>query len=317
MHRLDANGDGKLSADELRCAQRVLRKYDLNEDESLDLAELLSGAPDRKPGPPSLKAGRVGEKDAVLRIDLGAKPGARLRNNGGREAQLRSLGGWSYRLRGPGARWWLTFRAERAAPDVRSAGDFLVAQFKAALGGNKNLSKTDLEEDATLAGFLDLFPYADRDGDGRLSLAELERYLRLVEAGLRAQVWVTATDRGRSPFHFLDRDGDGRLSCRELLSATDLLGGKAEIVGLPHQFDLAFGGPPVRVWGGVAVPTAKLPPRKVAAMAVPAWFRAMDRNGDGFVSRAEFIGPPEVFRELDADGDGLISAAEAARASGR
>jgi hypothetical protein len=41
----------------------------------------------------------------------------------------------------------------------------------------------------------------------------------------------------------------------------------------------------------------------------------MDRNGDGVVSRREFLGPPEVFRELDTDGDGVISAAEAARAS--
>jgi hypothetical protein len=39
----------------------------------------------------------------------------------------------------------------------------------------------------------------------------------------------------------------------------------------------------------------------------------MDRNGDGYVSRREFLGPEELFHKLDADGDGLISAEEAER----
>jgi hypothetical protein len=43
----------------------------------------------------------------------------------------------------------------------------------------------------------------------------------------------------------------------------------------------------------------------------PAWFRAMDRNGDGDVSRREWLGTAEEFRRLDKDGDGLISAKEA------
>lgn len=42
----------------------------------------------------------------------------------------------------------------------------------------------------------------------------------------------------------------------------------------------------------------------------------MDRNGDGDVSRREFIGPPEVFDQLDLDWDGLLDAWEAALAWG-
>jgi hypothetical protein len=219
-----------------------------------------------------------------------------------------------YRLRGPGGHWWLTFRAERDAPDMRSAGEFLVAQFKTALGDSRSLSRAALEEDATLAGFLDLLPYADKDGDGGLSLAELEDYLRLVEAGMRAQVWVTATDREKNPFPFLDRDGDDRLNYREQLLAINLLGGKLEMTGLPDQVDLTFGGPPVKSWGGVAIPASKHSSRRAAVAGGPAWFRAMDRNGDGVISPGEFLGPPELFRQLDTDGDGVISAAEAARA---
>jgi hypothetical protein len=37
----------------------------------------------------------------------------------------------------------------------------------------------------------------------------------------------------------------------------------------------------------------------------------MDRNGDGDVSRREFLGTDEQFREIDTDGDGLISVEEA------
>src|SRR5207245_2190078 len=43
----------------------------------------------------------------------------------------------------------------------------------------------------------------------------------------------------------------------------------------------------------------------------PVWFRKMDRNGDGDVSRKEFLGTDADFRRIDTDGDGLISVEEA------
>jgi Ca2+-binding EF-hand superfamily protein len=44
----------------------------------------------------------------------------------------------------------------------------------------------------------------------------------------------------------------------------------------------------------------------------PDWFRRMDRNQDGDVSKREFPGTARQFAQLDSDGDGLISGAEAA-----
>jgi hypothetical protein len=43
----------------------------------------------------------------------------------------------------------------------------------------------------------------------------------------------------------------------------------------------------------------------------PLWFRKMDRNGDGDVSRVEWLGAREDFDRMDTDRDGLVSAAEA------
>ena len=51
----------------------------------------------------------------------------------------------------------------------------------------------------------------------------------------------------------------------------------------------------------------RAPPRQ----AGPLWFHKMDRNGDGDVSRKEWLGTEEAFNEIDTDGDGLISAEEA------
>ena len=43
----------------------------------------------------------------------------------------------------------------------------------------------------------------------------------------------------------------------------------------------------------------------------PVWFRKMDRNADGDVSKAEFLGDAADFARIDANGDGLISLDEA------
>jgi Ca2+-binding EF-hand superfamily protein len=316
---LNADGDGQLTSAELNRMPRALGKFDLNDDEYLDLAELLAGADDvrRSPAARLRVLSAADQGNAELRVDFGTKGRATLVGSGTGSLRLvpAAAQGDPYRLDG-GGRWWLTFRAVQGRANVRSAGDFLIAQFKAALGNATSLAKADMQEDAALAGFLDLLPYADRNGDNRLSLAELKAYLDLVLLGMGAQVWVTATDRDCNLFPFLDHDGDGRLSYREQIAAAELLGGRTALKGLPAQFELSFGGPAVKSWGGVAIPAVRRPRAGPTDLrGAPAWFRAMDRNGDGVLSPREFLGPPELFRQLDVDGDGVISIAEAARAA--
>ena len=121
---------------------------------------------------------------------------------------------------------------------------------------------------------------------------------------------LTILDHGRGLFELLDADRDGVLSVRELRSAWRRLAaagclqeGALDRSLLPRQLRCVVSRG--RPSGGRTPPTRG-----------PAWFRAMDRNGDGDVSRREFLGSDEEFRRLDADGDGLISAEEAERAEG-
>jgi Ca2+-binding EF-hand superfamily protein len=322
LRRLDADNDGKLTRAGWQRAPHALRKYDLNEDEFLDLAELIT-SPVSVPriDYDQVKRSEIGkERDTVLRLDVGVKAKDPIIE--GKSAKLVRLvaapvSGSLHRLYGPEGRWLMAFRSARTVPDVGSAREFIVAQFKTALGERVALTKADLEQDPALSALLELFRYADRNGDEQLSLAELEGYFKLVERGMRAQVWIKVMDHGQNPFYFLDTDGDGRLSYRELARASDLMNNDtAEATGLPRQFQLSFGGPSVRSWGGVPVPGVMKRPPTVGAdtSLAPRWFQVMDGNGDGVISPREFVGPPEVFRKLDADGDGVISPEEARRA---
>ncbi len=52
---------------------------------------------------------------------------------------------------------------------------------------------------------------------------------------------------------------------------------------------------------------------RTALADAPRWFVRADFNGDGDVSRREFLGTREQFSNLDANGDGFISADEAGK----
>ena len=111
----------------------------------------------------------------------------------------------------------------------------------------------------------------------------------------------------------LDENRDGRLSRRELRTAWARLSalegpGAAEVtkgviqptmaVRLTRTLDRGVAFRPDQVV--FSEPQPRVPTKR------PVVFRKMDRNGDGDVSRAEFLGTRASFDAIDADHDDLV-----------
>jgi len=288
-----------------------LRRFDLNDDEFLDLTEITAATDQRDVGrePHDANLSADASTPAVLHMNLEANTlSAKLQaRKQFRLMQPGSTGGL-YRLHVANS-CAIVFKTTRGEPDLRSTREFLLSQLETALGTRDALSKADIEEDVALSGLAEVLVFADRNNDGRLGLGELTKYLDLIDNGVRAQHWIKITDRARNPFSYLDADGDGRLNLREL---RDLKG----LGNLPRQFQMTLSAPTGVVWGAVHIPARAAPSsaRPLAKMASPRWFKAMDSNNDGLLSPREFLGPPVQFQKLDRDSDGLISDAEAQQA---
>jgi Ca2+-binding EF-hand superfamily protein len=193
---------------------------------------------------------------------------------------------------------------------------------------NGYLDKNEANQSQRFRG---LFGIMDRDGDGKLFEKEITAYLEqtkgLQEAASRGCVSLTVKDQGRGLFDMADANGDGRLGVREMRQMVKLIDqldrdgdgwiGEGEI---PHKYrlDVTQGpangnpfAPQVVALTKATMRESAPPPSRTGG---PVWFRKMDRNNDGDVSRREFLGTDEEFCRIDTDGDGLISTEEAERA---
>lgn len=165
-----------------------------------------------------------------------------------------------------------------------------------------------------------LFDAADANGDGKLTKAEFDAFFDMQDEFRSLSLAVTPAVQTPTLFQLLDDNQDGRLSVRELRTAWDRLivleppGSevvtRAAIqptvsVRLLQTFD-RFAANQFQVEIDVSMQNRAPFPQKG-----PLWFRKMDRNGDGDVSRTEFLGTKEEFDAIDTDHDGLISLEEA------
>jgi Ca2+-binding EF-hand superfamily protein len=294
--RLDVDGDGELDAEEL--GRFAARPADL--EFIVRLGKRAAGEPPvalvERSGMPLAKA---------VRTPRGGAP-------------LLDLGNTRLELGGPaGSDSSVVF-------DIRQQ---YIAQFKAA--DKDNNGYLDRNEARQSPFFNNTFALMDRDGDGKLYLKEVLAYLDAMKdlsaAATASIVSLSASDQGKGLFDLLDHDGDGRLSARELRGLPKLIEmldrngdgmlGKDEI---PRRYRAEFNRGPANGGGGgrlfraVAISSVYPGPRPLPQRtAGPLWFRKMDRNRDGDVSRREFLGTDEEFKKIDTDGDGLISLEEA------
>ena len=141
---------------------------------------------------------------------------------------------------------------------------------------------------------------------------------------------LVLTNQSRGLFDLLDVNRDGRLGVRETRRAPELLkgldrDGKGYLTqaDVPHTYRVLLRRGPADQ--GLNNPAALVSlylgggrrESEPVMTTGPAWFRKLDRNRDGDVSRQEFLFSKEAFRRLDTDGDGLISEEEAKKAEPR
>lgn len=307
LKRYDRDNDRKLSRKEISLEKAAFERLDRNGDGALDAAELAEW----RNLPPAL--------ELIVPLESGSRKDMLiLPESDGKPNHLAALLPPS---RDGAVRIPLDEKQLELAR--RSSGTTqrqnLLKQFDGMAGKNGILGEKGIYQPPFT--FVALLRLADRNADNQLSHKELADFLELQEKFFFRSSYLTVVDRGPSLFEFLDADHDGRLSPRELRSAWPRLApwdrdGKGGLSRqqVPRQFQLVLSH---------GQPRTNLPPNAPGYGDLPLfrdrsrgprWFRKMDRNDDGDISQAEFLGTREQFRRLDADGDGLIDADEAERA---
>ena len=299
--RYDLNGDRQLtSPDEVVFPQSLFSEADVNHDQRLDAAELSTYLAKHIDVELTFSFGRQGSVDGwgILADDV------RVRKKIG--------GGFKVTL----ADAAIDFRRNNRNP-AENTPPVNLAMYDQ--DGNGYLDASEAQ-----VGDLAAYPFVeiDVDADGKIFAAELEEFLLRRSQLAARQILLEVSDQGQELFTLLDENQDGLLSPRELrqaaatLSVRDLnRNGLIEAGELSHevQMEIGRGLDPLGLVGPINRSRSRSPER--TADDGPLWFRKMDRNGDGDISRQEFSGSSSQFAALDRDGDGLISLAEGLAAS--
>ncbi len=315
--------DSKLSAEEFAIGESAFASADANKDGLLTADELRTYLE---------KAPRDAIIDVSLSPDASGHASARVRGGDGGPPPagmtVRQLGEEAVEIDLGTIR--LDLIADDGAGALEAARKGFQERFKAAdsdANGYLEPDEVGVGDNGLPSPFAGLFKSLDRDDDNKVYHNEIDDFLAQQAAAARGRVIMTASNEGRALFGMLDLDRDRRLGAREVLetfarlSACDRdTNGRVTPEEIPHHIALTLTRGDLSALlmaplpnGVVAANNARtLPtPRPTRPAAGPTWFRKMDRNRDGDVSRREFLGTREQFARLDTDHDGLIGPAEA------
>lgn len=348
--KLDTDRDGKLDRAELLAARRIVAPLDLDDDDLVSQSELVGnifyqGPLAMTPSPPHglahgglpffsvvpgapaemvtdllrkrYKHAVAADPDLVLEVPLDdpSRPLRKLVGPSDGMVYVATPRGETLRLDG----WVIDFARPVPLPRLgtkrKKEAMLEFRQFDS--DSNGYLDNTDLyRPPLTFVSWLRL---ADRDGDGKVTAKEFTDFWELKDTIQGSVTFLQVEDQGHSLFQLLDQNDDGRLGPRELNEArarllpSDRGRGFLSRESLPELYRLTIGH------GHLPAPaeSPNLPPVKRLPSRGPLWFRKMDHNGDGDVSRKEWLGSRQQFDKLDLDGDGLISLEEATQADRR
>jgi Ca2+-binding EF-hand superfamily protein len=311
LEAFDKDKNKKLSRAEIGLDKEAFDKLDTNGDGELDADELARFATLPPDGEFTVRVGKNAGVDAAER-ELSLTPS--IKKTG--DSLTFTAGNTQVNLR----------RAEAGGGNggfaVVNTRQTLLLQFRGIDTKKQGfVEKKDVGGQGR--GLSSIFDLADRDGDGKLTEKELTAFLDIYDRAAKSFAAVTIANQGRGLFDALDANRDGRLRFHELRRAWDRLsawdkGGKGYITraDIPGQLQLSVSqGQAIasnRIINLNRLPEVNPPPR--APAKGPLWFRKMDRNGDGVVSRREWLGSIEDFNRFDLNGDGVIDLEEAEKA---